>query len=139
MSYRPCSCKNWGNCKGYEIYYLNEIIPCKAQIIWLIKGDIEFDTDDSQGSRRVRPHASFVALSDLVAEFELRLGRTGRDGETLCHEIRNLNVYEYRNLSQAAKDAVNYISGIKRKRYLYSRWLAQRVRRQNEARILQIK
>ena len=129
MSYRPCPCKSWGDCKGYEIYNLSDIQFCRAQILWLLKGDTEFDKDDSPGSRRVKPHATFVVISDLMAEFSFRLGKTGRDGETLVHEVERLNVYEYRQLSQAAKDALNYIAGGKRKRLLYSRWLAQRARR----------
>jgi hypothetical protein len=99
------------------------------QVLWLCKAKIEFDQDDSPGSHRVKPHASFVAFSDLMAEFDYRVIRTGRDGETLKHEVRELNVYQFQQLSQAARDAVNYIVGVKRKRMEYQKWLNQRQRR----------
>jgi hypothetical protein len=67
-----------------------------------------------------------VAVSDLIAEFELRLAKTGRDGITLIHESRILGVYEYHHLSPPARDAVNYIAGKKRKKLTYSQWLADR-------------
>jgi len=121
--------RNWGDCTGYEGYELKDIIPCKAQVIYLLRSDYEILGGNTPGSRHGRPNAAFVSISDLRAEFEARLSRTGRDGETLFHEVRNLGVFQYKDLSQAAKDAVNYICGSKRKRLLYSRWLAQRVRR----------
>ena len=126
MTWRPCPCKSWGNCRGFDDYELTDIIPCRVQTIYLVKGVVEFVSDDSPGSRRIRPHASFVAVSDLIAEFEFRLSRTGRDGETLVHEVRELGVYEASKLSQAARDALGYIAGRKRKRRSYAQWLADR-------------
>mgnify|MGYP001583533836 FL=1 len=126
MTYRPCPCKSWGNCSGYSTYSLNEIIMCRSQVLWLLKADIEFDKDDAPGSRRVKPHASFVALSDLWAEFDYRMTRAGRDGETLRHEVAELNVYDPRRLSPSAKVALNYVAGAKRKRQSCAQWLADR-------------
>jgi hypothetical protein len=100
-----------------------------VQTLYLIKGVVEFVTDDSPGSRRIRPHAAFVAVSDLWAEFEFRLSRCGRDGQTLVHEVRELGVYEPSKLSQAARDALGYVAGRKRKVLDYRDWLNQRVRR----------
>ena len=116
----------WGDCKGYSQYALNEIVFCRPQILFLLKGDVEFDHDDAAGSRRVKPHASFVAVSDLWAEFDYRMVRTGRDGETLRHEVAILNVYSVIRLSQSARDALNYVAGRKRKLDSYAHWLANR-------------
>lgn len=137
MNYRPCPCRSWGKCQGFDDYHLWHIIPCKAQVVWLLAGECEFVRNEAPGSRRVLPHASFVPLADLRAEVDYRLDRTGRDGETLVHEVRVLGVRRFPALSQAARDAVNYIAGRKRKRMSYRRWIDQRERRKNEATGLQ--
>ena len=129
MTWRPCPCKRWGDCPGYQDYQLSDIQLCRVQVIFLLKPEVEFVTEDSPGSRRIKPHASFTAVSDLWAELEYRLKATKRDGQTLQHEIGILGVYDYKSLSPAARDALNYISGNKRKFLKYNDWLSQRNRR----------
>lgn len=128
MTIRPCPCKIWRkiDCPGFEDYELRNIIPCPAQVIFLVRGQGEFIKDSPSGSRRVQPHGSFCSVSELRADFEYRLKRTGRDGERLVHEVRVVGIYEFRQLSPAAKDAVRYIVGYKTKLDPYKDWLRKR-------------
>jgi hypothetical protein len=65
--------------------------------------------------------------AEYHAEITLRLARTGSDGETLVHEVQTFNAgYQY--LSRAARDALSYVSGARRKGN-YKHWLGNRKHR----------
>jgi len=142
MSFVPCPCKDWGKCDGKDKkgewfeFAVHNIIPCKVQVIWMLSG-ADFAVEGGSGSQHILPHARFVPQCDLWAELEYRLGRTGRDGETLVHEVVMLHVSQLRDLSDVARDALNYVAGSRRKRTTYSRWLAQRERRREALRLHQ--
>jgi hypothetical protein len=143
LSYRPCPCLRWGNCDGTDRhrersgeitvrpydFSLADIIPCRVQVIWLIKGECEFTTEHAPGSRRVLPHAAFTAASELYAEVEYRLGRTGAPGRTLQWTVRVNGVQRYQDLAPELREVVDYVAGRKRKQMPFGRWLAQRERR----------
>jgi hypothetical protein len=72
------------------------------------------------GKPGIKSEAKFIRPCEYAGELEARLNKTGRDGLTLLKEYRN------ENMTKAARDALNYICGWKRKRMRYSRWLIQR-------------
>ena len=88
-------------------------------------------TDEPIGALRVRPEAYFVKPTVILAEVNWRLERTKRAGEVLVHEINSgLNKYEF--LSDYAKDALDYISGLRRRKLSFADWGADKKRRKNQ-------
>jgi hypothetical protein len=147
LSYRPCPCTGWGDCDGaarrrerngeitvrpYD-FSLADIVPCRAQVMWLVRGECEFVADRGPGSRRVMPHAAFTLASELHAEIEYRMARTGALGRALQWTVRVNGVRLYRDLAPELRAVVDYVAGKKRKRQTFAQWLADRARRQRDA------
>jgi hypothetical protein len=75
-----------------------------------------------------RDEASFTTSVRIFGELKLRLELAGwklwGDGDTLKSEVlAGLTITE---LSRAARNALGYIAGEKRKRQKYGRWLAKK-------------
>jgi hypothetical protein len=138
MSLRRClSCRNWKSCNGYEWYAPTEIVFCFSQVIFLlIHLDIlevgEYPPDPTPtgysalgGKPQFRSGGNFITAAGLFAEIDWRLRRADGDGDTLRHEVQKLGVTNYLALSRAARNALAYCAGYKRKRK-YGLWLSQR-------------
>lgn len=138
MSYRRCEkCRSWRGCRGYEWYQPFEIERnfCKSQVVFLIRHldilvldeyppDPEYSGYVGNSYKPVFGPKSQTAIG-LHAEITTRLSLTDNDGETLMHEVRELNA-GVDQLSQSAKNALNYCCGEKRKRQKYGAWLSTR-------------
>jgi hypothetical protein len=147
LSYRPCPCAGRVDCDGaarrrehngeitvhpYE-FSLADIVPCRAQVMWLVQGDCEFVEDRGPGSHRVMPHAAFTLESELHAEMEYRLARTGALGRALEWTVRVNGVRVYRDLAPELRGVVDYVAGRKRKKQTFAQWQADRVRRRRDS------
>jgi hypothetical protein len=130
-------CKNPCPSIHTDYHPINEIRFCRVQVLWLIEYiDILRDGNypkqpketgyvDSIIQRRPSQEAGFVNAALVAAELDARLQATKKDGETLEHEVRVLGVDVYELLSPAARNALGYCSGWKRKRLKYSAWFKQ--------------
>ncbi len=139
MSYRRCdNCRTWKYCRGYDWFQPFEIERnfCKLQVLFLI-GIVEtleigeYPPDPAPtgyvggNTGGFRSGARFQRPADLYSELTSRISRTGKDGDTLLHEVRHLGATLH-NLSQAARNALGYCCGEKRKRQKYGIWLSRR-------------
>ena len=116
--------------KPSEIRYTRE--QCIFIVVELVIGKIDTwptnpagtgytDAQWSKKSKR-RPGAYFETACQVRAEIELRLDRTNTDGKLLVSEIKAGEEY----LSEESKNALNYISGVRRRKMPYLNWLRQR-------------
>ena len=139
MSYRRClGCRTWHLCSGYNFYLPAEIESqfCKHHVLFLlvhldVLEDGEYPPDPAPtgyigGNKPIfRAGARFQRPADLFSEITARLERTGMDGDTLIHEVQTFNA-NLLQLSQAARNALNYCCGNNRKNSSYPRWLRNR-------------
>jgi hypothetical protein len=113
---------------------------CRPQMLWLIlnmeiiadgrwppEGKSTGYIDPIVGNTGRKAEAGFTRPVQIAAEVRWRLTRTRSDGETLYDEVSN-GLEEYHQLSRAAKNALNYISGWRRRRQGYASWCADRKR-----------
>lgn len=132
---KPCSTPN------ADYYEMNQIKYCSPQILFLIEHlELLRDgiypcnpintgyTDSIDPSIRVQPSgiAGFVTPALIYSDVSSRLKACRKDGETLEHEVRYLHADYYGLLSPSARNALLYISGWRRKRMKYYKWLKQR-------------
>lgn len=134
---KKCS---YPNCSYYP---MSAIRYCRPQIFFLIENldylvdDIYPDDPQPSGYTKIDPSIRIqfketVTISNvklIYLDISTRLKRCGKDGETLIHEITKLHAFYYNDLSQAARDALNYISGFRRKLMGYRAWLKQKNQR----------
>ena len=73
-----------------------------------------------------KSYAYYTKPCEIAGEVEFRLNKTGDDGKTLVHEIQELGVDTYEKLAPDAKNALNYISGWRRRKTSYKDFLATR-------------
>jgi hypothetical protein len=113
-----------------------EICWCRVQNLWMLEhSDILYDGiwplkesgyidthENVQTSTPLTPaHQTTI---EVWAELVKRLDRTGEDGETLRSEAAaGMDIYQ---LSRAAKNALNYCSGWRRRLTPYAVWKAKR-------------
>ena len=135
MSARRCDkCRNWKTCPGLYIYFEpREIKWCWHQVIWLIRNkdcldEYLYPPDPFAGEAAESGHSgvnvSKKTVENIKAELDLRLTATGRDGETLVHELTALGA-TWTNLSYAARTALIYSVG-KRRRQKFGEWKSDR-------------
>jgi hypothetical protein len=134
---RCLACKDWRACPGFEWYEPREIRWCFNQCLWVIQfmsileiGEYPPDPTPTGyvgfGSKpQFRSGGNFITAAGLFAEIDWRLRRADGDGDTLKHEVQKLGVMNYLALSRAARNALAYVAGYKRKRK-YGLWLSQR-------------
>lgn len=117
-----------------DYYSPRDITFTREQMIWLIEhldllelGDWPPEGRETgyTGSQKSHSHkAPFETAAQIYVEVSYRLDRTGNDGETLVWEVQNgLNAYAL--LCPAAKKALNYISGWRRRKMKYRKWINQ--------------
>jgi hypothetical protein len=97
--------------------------------MWMIAeflqyGDLEKKNEISEGKGQIKHHATFKNAILVKAELDERVKSTGADGNKLVDEIDNNYTINYRDLTKAAKNALNYISsGLRRRDVCYFMWL----------------
>lgn len=128
---KPCACP------AADYYPINQICFCRPQMFFLIesieilrdgnypKSHIDSGYIDSIIQRQPPQAAPFEGPCQIAAEIDVRLTACKQDGETLAHEIISLQADYYELLSPAARNALNYISGWKRRKS-YTKWLKDR-------------
>lgn len=121
---RPC------DYPGAEWYPPHVIRFCRPQMRWLIEwvdllAEGKYPPISSEQAGRPpgrNERAPFATPAELGAEVELRLRRTGKDGRLLKAQLKA----GYANLDGEAWDALNYVSGWRRKLMGYHEWARQR-------------
>lgn len=130
------------DCLGKPWYTVGDIRWCDKQVIWLIENFLDLtsdgiilktldwpnDPDDFSQidlpsvQRPKKASAYFTKPAEVIAELEVRLKRLGRSGELLLAELR---AGMEGNLTDEAKVAFYYITGVRRKGSYYQ-WKKQR-------------
>jgi hypothetical protein len=107
----------------------SEIRWCPYQCIWIISkaetlrtGEWEI-LDDNIGARNTPHEGRFVNAINVLAELEIRLAATGKDGEKLQEQV--LEGRTFSNISPRARSALMFVKGWRRKRISYSRWVRE--------------
>jgi len=132
------------DCFMAEYYLPNMIFFCRPQIFWLIENLLPLDgavwpvnttgyTDTPRVQHSPNFHAPFETSIQIHAELTWRLERCGRDGETLVSEVQQ-GLNSYSQLAPAAKGAINYISGVRRRRDPYRKWRYQQQQKSDNCR-----
>jgi hypothetical protein len=136
-------CRDWKSCRGHEWYEMKDIQYCRHQVLFLLNlidfigngfetvaGWPEDPKLKETGYEDVRiqtsrsTHANYEAVTVITAELINRLERTGKDGRLLLFESRTRDSAS--ELSQDARNALNYVAGWKRKQTSYRVWLSMR-------------
>jgi hypothetical protein len=130
---RPC---------GYESveYFAQSAIDnhyCRVQIVWAIRnlattegwpvkqtGYVDTHEDVQTSAPQDAPHRGAI---ETWAEISYRITKAGEDGETLVSEA--INIENPNNFSRAARNALNFVSGFRRRRLSYSKWLYEQKRK----------
>jgi len=126
------TCKRWQDCKhAGSWFHYGQIRFCPLQIIWirsnsetLRAGDWPKDpggSDDSRASRQVHSEGYFVGAVIVISEVEARLKTTHNNGELLITQIEDGRTLS--NFSDGARAILMYVSGRRRKRIAFRRWL----------------
>ena len=118
-------------------YSPREIFFTREQMLWLLEHLPELETGNwpvnPQGSGYVdlplkksgRQQAYFETPCQFAAEVSWRLDKTGEDGKILYWQVQS-GVTEYELLEHEAKEALNYMSGWRRRQTSYSRFNTNR-------------
>jgi hypothetical protein len=132
---RPCLCPN------SDYYPISQIRLCRPQLFFLIE-HLEMISEgiypreskesgyvDSVIQRQPPQAAPFEAPCQISAEIEVRIKNCKQDGQTLVHEIQALHADYYELLSPAARNALNYCAGFRRRRVKYFIFLKEQKRK----------
>jgi hypothetical protein len=139
---RNVRCRDWRDCPGRAWYSLHDNCYCRMQTLWIVTNCIDYFEDkyvsmgwpeedkgetgynDTPVQHSQPSTAGFTRPIQEIAEVIKRLERTGKDGRLLLFESRSRDTVE--ELSQDARNALNYCAGWKRKHRSYRQWLADR-------------
>lgn len=132
--YQDCSGKPWFN--------VGEIRWCSHQVLWMLSEFFELTRDgivrleldwptNPDGSQIdlpsvQRPKASsayFTKPAEVIGELAVRIKKLGRSGELLLAELQ---AGMEGNLTDEAKTAFYYLTGLRRKRTAFFKWKKQR-------------
>lgn len=124
--------KNWNECpygEGKNYYGYFEIFYCPYQVMWIIGNDGGWPVEPSSyteftGRPNYPTSAPFTKQTDIIAEVEIRLERTGIHGKLLREQIFNGKTKT--ELDPEAHSALMYCSGFTRRRMPFYNWLADR-------------
>jgi len=133
---------SWKECPGKRWHAPLDIYFCRHQIVWLLESLYTLENEGwpphPDGKAKIDWHglvggnAYFTVPAEFAAEISWRLKQTGSDGEWLLREIEDNKQYE--DYYYRAKDALNYMSGWRRKAVGYSSWKATRTYRKKNNR-----
>lgn len=141
---REVRCRDWRECAGHRWYSRHDNQYCRNQVIWIIYNSIEYAGDhyesagwpedpdtaavefnDTPVQKSQPATAGFIKDIDEITEVIKRLEATGDDGQILLHSIKRPDL-DIKYYSREARNALNYICGLVRKRRSYRQWLADR-------------
>ena len=134
-------CPGWKRCIGKDYYFYSEIRFCRYQIYWILQHAETLhhewpapDQSDSAMTEQYATEAAFVKPVLIITEVEERLKSTGACGEHLRDMVKAGIWIEY--LSRNPRDALNYISGKRRKDLSFSKWRYQKEQRKMKSKSL---
>jgi hypothetical protein len=108
-----------------QMMWLLQVLPCLEEGSWPVNPGITGYTEaENTGRVNTSAHAPFETATQIYTEVTYRLDRTGKDGETLYWEIQH-GCETYEGLCPSAKQALNYISGWRRRKQGYRTWVRQ--------------
>ena len=110
-----------------QMLFLIEFLPLLIEGIWPPNPQGSGYTEVPNVQRSRSRHAYFETPCQIAAEVEWRLNRTGIEGKLLVSEIRQGLMLE--ELQPESRNALNYISGWRRRTQDYSGWKKQRTYR----------
>jgi len=123
----------WGDCRCVS-WPLKYIKFARPQVFWILQNNSTIPegtpgfSPEELGGRNLK--SPFEAASCVIAEIEARIEACGEAGETLVYEAPRaqrkpatalLREY-YDGLSPAARRALNYCSGWRRRRQTFAEW-----------------
>lgn len=138
---RPCSprCRLQRTCPGFEWYPASDVQFCRHQCIFIIehmellvegtwpRDPVPTGYSDAAGIKpQPRPRAPYETPCQIAGEVEYRLSRTGKDGLILRYAV--LAHVLYNEYPPEARDALNYVSGWRRRHIPYRQWKYDRAR-----------
>jgi len=128
-----------GDCIMEEFYTYGEFHFTRGQVIWAIRNldELSFGTwptnpegsnyTELPGVKKQGGEASFVRACGIAAEIEGRLEKTGVDGKLLVAELNGAwRAPMFEDLQWESQMALNYVSGWKPKKDIYSSYKAKR-------------
>jgi hypothetical protein len=112
-----------------QMMWLLVELPCLEEGSWPVNPhNTGYTEAENTGRVNTSTRAPFETAIQIYAEVTYRLSSTGKDGKTLYWEIQHgCEVYE--SLCPAAKQAINYMSGWRRRKLIYSKWCYQQSRK----------
>lgn len=136
------TCKGkYQDCPGKEFYTVEDIRWCPSQVLWMIEHFFELDSGgiyryelewpDTIAKelptihRFAQTSAYFTKSIEVIAELAVRLKRLGRSGELLLAQLQAGMEYD---LTDEAKMAFYYITGVRRKKRPFHLWKGDRKR-----------
>jgi hypothetical protein len=106
-----------------QMFWLISVLPCLEEGSWPLNPCITGYTEaENTGRVNTSSRAPFETAIQIYTEVTYRLALTGKDGQTLYWEIQQGKVEEYQFLCPAAKQAINYMSGWRRRKWPYRKW-----------------
>lgn len=107
------------------LYTRDEVIFMIAE--YLKNGELEYVNERVERKGQIKHSAPFENSILVKVELDERIKYTKEDGKKLISEIDNNYTINYRDLTQCAKNALNYISsGPNRRDVCYYMWLFTR-------------
>ena len=113
-----------------QMLFLIEFLPLLIEGIWPPNPQGSGYTEVPNVQRSRSRHAYFETPCQIAAEVEWRLNRTGIEGKLLVSEIRQGLMLE--ELQPESRNALNYISGWRRRSQKYKDWVRQQNYRHNK-------
>ena len=134
---KPCPFPN------ADYYPVGVIRYCRVQLFFLVENlellrdgqyplpHVESGYTDIDPSIRVQQgsEAGFINPALIYSDVSSRLTACKADGQTLLHEIQILHADYYGDLSPAARNAINYCSGFRKRKLKYFAWLRDQKRK----------
>ena len=125
---------DWEN----DYYRPSDIVYSPGQVLWIIynlpilrggqwPNDPASTSTEPLGGKQHNTQAPFIQASEVVAEIDVRLSRTGTSGKLLIAQIKG-NCY-WGELHRESKEALFYCVGVRRKKTSFSVWKAERNRK----------
>lgn len=108
-----------------QVLWLLFYLPLLKEGMWPPNPYVSGYTDEPIGKSKRYKRAYFETPVQFAAEIGSRLLKAGRDGRILYWQVKS-GVTDYELLEEDAQDALNYISGWKRKKMEYKAWRRQR-------------
>jgi hypothetical protein len=109
-----------------QMFWLISVLPYLEEGSWPINPhETGYTEAENTGRVNTSAHAPFEGPAQIYAEVTYRLALTGKDGKMLYWEIQQGKVEEYVGLCPSSKQALNFVSGWRRRKTDYRHWKYQ--------------